>query len=155
MDLGCDIYTPPKTFVHQKASPVGHTSCPNNSWLVYSCKGGGKKKLAHKSMALSSWDDTNTTGNPSTITQQKNEETNKGIQLSKLPQKHQLTTQARSDEENKKTANNQDVEQIWSMIKDLGMTTGTSQRDYTQQLVEMEVRDGSEADRLGIKRQAQ
>ena len=41
------------------------------------------------------------------------------------------------------------------MIKDLGMTTGTSQRDYTQQLVEMEVRDGSEADRLGIKRQAQ
>lgn len=38
MDLGCDIYTPPKTFVHQKASPVGHTSCPNNSWLVYSHK---------------------------------------------------------------------------------------------------------------------
>lgn len=106
-------------------------------------------------MALSSWDDTNTTGNSSTISQQQHEETKKGNQLSKLLQKHQITTQARSDGENKKTANIQHAEQIWSMIKDLGMTTGTSQRDYTQQLVEMEVRDGSEADRLGIKRQAQ
>jgi len=35
------------------------------------------------------------------------------------------------------------------------MTTGTSQRDYIQQIVEMEERDGNEADRLGIMRQAQ
>ena len=35
VDLGCDIYTPPKTFAPQKASPKGHTPCPNNSWLVY------------------------------------------------------------------------------------------------------------------------
>ena len=109
VDLGCDIYTPPKTFAPQKASPKGHTPCPNNSWLVYSRKGGGKKKLAQKCEALFSRDDTNTAETPSIISQQQKEETNKGNHLSKLSQQHQLTTQSRSDGENQKTANNQDA----------------------------------------------
>lgn len=40
-------------------------------------------------------------------------------------------------------------ESLWRMIKELGLTTDASQRDYMQQLKEMEDRDGKEAASLG------
>ena len=51
-------------------------------------------------------------------------------------------------------AENQDhyAESVWNMVTELGLTTGTSKRNYVQMLEEMEERDGEEAASLGIKR---
>ena len=44
------------------------------------------------------------------------------------------------------------VESMWNMVTELGLTTGTSQRNFVQQLLDMEERDGEEAARLGGRR---
>ena len=155
MDLGNDIHTPTKVTYPQITGPNSHISAQSSSWQVYSRKGGGKKKQAHMCVV----NDQRTTIT-SEITrmhpdQQHKVEEQTEDQLSNSMQQHVALPQVRSDGIYQTENHNQDAENIWSMVTGLGMTTRNSQKNYVQQLMEMERRDVDEAERLGSRRLTQ
>lgn len=90
------------------------------------------------------------------------------VQSNNRVQEAQLLTQVRPEEENHAGNQDQDLEEenhignlnqhaeeIWSLATELGVTTKMPQRNYVQQIVEMEKRDNIEAVRLGSKMRTQ
>ena len=50
---------------------------------------------------------------------------------------------------NRRHENQIQAENVWKTITELGLTTGSSQRNYVQQLLDMEERDEEETATLG------
>lgn len=53
------------------------------------------------------------------------------------------------EEANAETNHLKEAENLWEMIKDIGVTVGPSRRNPLKQITKMEVRNTKEAERLG------
>ena len=146
VDLGRAIDTPPKTCSTHKKGPVLKTAPLSTPMLAYSRKGNNKKAKAHNGAAISNQADSS----PERVQNGPFQQNNDGHGSAN----HQIQTEISSSHKRHENQLQEEkfdphVESVWKMINELGLKTGTSQRDYVQQLTDMEERDGEEAASLG------
>lgn len=146
LDSGQTINTPPKICSIPKKGPVLKTTPLLTPLLMYSRKGKMKRAEARIGEADSNQIALSLEHVQSGPSQQDNEghgSANPHIQ-SELS-----SAQNRQQNQIQEQKLDPPEESLWRMINDLGLTTDASQRDYRQQLKEMEDRDGKEAASLG------
>ena len=146
LDLGQAINTPPKLCPSPKNGPVLKTTPLLTPLLTYSRKGKMKRVKAQIGEVVSN----QVLSSPEHVQNGLFQRDNEG-RGSANPQIQTETSSTHNRQENQLQEETFDSheESLWTMIKELGLTTGKTQRDYVQQLTEMEDRDGKEADSLG------
>lgn len=155
MDEGCDIHTPTKITYPQITDPNSPIQAQCSSWQVYSRKRMGKKKQAQLCAVNSPQEAIASEITTIQSHHQKMAEKQTEGQLSNSMQQHMAQSQLRHDGEFQSANHYQDAESTWRMVTELGMTTRNSQKNYVQQLLELERRDVDEVERLGSRRQNQ
>lgn len=146
VELGHAIDTPLKTCSNQNIGPVLKTAPFLTPMLVYSRKGNIKKAKAHIVDVASNQDDSS----PERIQNGPFQQNNNGHGSANYQMQTAIPSSDKKHENQlQEEKSDPHVESVWRMINELGLTTGSSQRDYIQQLSDMEVRDGVEVARLG------
>ena len=76
-------------------------------------------------------------------------------QLSNPLQQHTAQSQLKIDGDFQSANNYPEAESTWRMVTELGLTTHNPNKDYVQQMLDLERRDVEEVERLGSRRQNQ
>ena len=149
MDLGLAIHTAPKAVSTHNKVPFSREARFSTPWLVYSQKGGKEKNTAHTAGAIINQVTLSPVLLDTEPSQQKNAANGLQDQQGNMDQS---PTQQRLNIQNQAENHDHHAKSVWNMVTELGLTTGTSKRNYVQMLEDMEERDGEEAASLGIKR---
>jgi len=164
VDGAFNIHTLNKMCNPQLTYPNSPTQAQCSSWQAYSRKGRGKKKQAQTCEANSPRDVIASESVASQSQHQKMIENPAEGQLSDSLQQHTAQQQLKydgdfqqlkHDRDFQSVSNYQEAESTWRMVTDLGLITCNSQKNYVQQLLELESRDVQEVQRLGSRRQNQ